>query len=291
MTEARKSRVLRAKLAVASARIEASERRSDAIVAVGSVLGRTARRLLLRVHANEQIPLPQPLVVAGTSFDILDDLSAYTGLTDAVVARLVQRRLDSFRAEWFLTPEELRADDWYYRATSAYLFGNAVHLHGADDLVRLVEQELPVPQNALDFGGGTGNLALALAALGWTVDHLERSAVQKDFTRFRVPRYALEGSVRVLDDWEPLKRDAYDLICAIDVLEHVHDLDAVVLGRLLPALRSGGSFIEASPFHRTLSNPMHHEHTHLDKLLASAGLTLADRRDGYRVWRQPSTTP
>ena len=67
MTEARKSRVLRAKLAVASARIEASERRSDAIVAVGSVLGRTARRLLLRVHANEQIPLPQPLVVAGTS--------------------------------------------------------------------------------------------------------------------------------------------------------------------------------------------------------------------------------
>ena len=39
------------------------------------------------------------------------------------------------------------------------------------------------------------------------------------------------------------------------------------LSRLLPALRSGGSFIEASPFHRTLSNPMHHEHTHLDELL------------------------
>ena len=172
-----------------------------------------------------------------------------------------------------------------------YPFGNAVHLHGADVLVRLVEQQQPAPRNALDFGGGTGNLALALAALGWTVDHLERSALQKDFTRFRLTRYALEGTVKVLDDWEPLEQDAYDLICAIDVLEHVRDLDDVVLNRLLPALRRGGSFIEASPFHRTLSNPMHHEHTHLDKLLTSAGLTLADVRDGYRVWRQPSTTP
>jgi SAM-dependent methyltransferase len=291
VTEARKSPVLRAKLAVTSARIGASERQADALVAVGSVLGRAARRLLLRVHADERIPLPQPLVVAGTSFDVLDDLQAYTGLPDPVVAGLVQRRLDSFRAEWFLAPEELRADDWYYRATSAYLFGNAVHLHGADALVRLIEQEQPTSRRALDFGGGTGNLALALAALGWSVDHLERSALQKDFTRFRLTRYALEGRVTVLDDWEPLERDAYDLICAIDVLEHVHDLNGVVLDRLLPALRRDGTFVEASPFHRTLSNPMHHEHTHLDELLGSAGLTLAEVRDGYRVWRQPSTTP
>ena len=285
MAADRKGAVLRAKLAVAATLIGARVRRDDALVAAGSRFGKLGRRLLLRVHRNEHILLPPPLIVGDARFDVLVDLSGYTGLPDHVINRLVQRELDSFRVEWFLTPEELRSDDLYYRATSAYLFGNAIHLHGSNTLVSLVERHCGRSGRALDFGGGTGNLSLALAALGWSVDHLERSALQKDFTRFRATRYDLPGSVQVLDDWVPFEREVYDLICAIDVLEHVDQLEAVLTERLLPALRRGGVLVEASPFHRTLSNPMHHEHANLDEILVAGGMVLEDEASGYRIWR------
>jgi len=230
--------------------------------------------------------VPAPLECGDRSFDVRDDLAAYTGLPLNEVDRLLQRRTDSFRAEWYLTPPAVRRDEWFYRSSLTYLFGNAVHVHEQPELLATILGHTGSNGRALDFGGGTGNLALGLAAGGLTVDFLERSALQKDFVAFRLHRHGLGDSVRVLDDWEPLDPGAYDAVCALDVLEHLEHLDETLHDNLLPSIRSGGLLIESSPFVRNVSNPMHHEHAQLDELLRREGFVLETEDALCRVWRR-----
>jgi 2-polyprenyl-3-methyl-5-hydroxy-6-metoxy-1,4-benzoquinol methylase len=90
------------------------------------------------------------------------------------------------------------------------------------------------------------------------VDFVERSALQKDFVRFRIEKHGLQDRIRVLDQWTPLAPGAYDAVCAIDVLEHLESLEEI-LANLLQSIRPGGVLAELSPFVRNTSNPMHHE--------------------------------
>jgi 2-polyprenyl-3-methyl-5-hydroxy-6-metoxy-1,4-benzoquinol methylase len=244
--------------------------------------------LLLAPHRREEIQRPLALTVAGHSFDVVDDLCAYTRLPLERVEELVRRRHESFRSEWQSFPEPLRTDHWYYLASRTYLFANAIHLHGQETLLNQLLDQVPPGATALDFGGGTGNLSLALAATGRKTAYLELSAVQRDFVRFRTARHDLAEQLEVLDWWDPMPLGAFDVAFALDVLEHIPDLERRLRQELLPALRPGGLLVEASPFVRSLSNPMHHiEGAALDDALASARFTLESSSAGLRVWRRP----
>jgi SAM-dependent methyltransferase len=282
----RQGLILRAKLAVTRARISTTERRDRLLADVGGALGQLGRRVVLRLHRSEIIPLPRPRTVGRFQFDVLDDLRLYTGLSTEHVNALVTRRADSFRAEWFLASPEHRVDDWFYLSSRTYLFGNATHDPTA--LLSILEKSCGTSGRALDFGGGTGNLALALAAVGWSIDYLERSALQKDFVAFRRDRYDLTDRLHIIDQWRMLERDTYDLICAMDVLEHVERLEELLTDVLLPAIKLGGALAESSPFTRSLSNPMHYEHSELEEVLARNGFVVEVDAPTCRVWRRTS---
>jgi SAM-dependent methyltransferase len=232
------------------------------------------------------VEVPDPIVIGERRFDVADELRRYTGLDDGQVRALIARRTDSFRAEWLLAPTETRSDDWFYLSSVTYLFGNAAHdpLPILDTLKRCCGSGGRV----LDFGGGSGNLALALAAAGWSVDYLERSALQKDFVCFRRDHHGLGDRLHVLNSWDSLPSSAYDLVCAMDVLEHVEDLEGLLRNSLLASIRQGGALAEASPFVRTLSNPMHHEHESFETIMESAGFRLEVEEPTCRVWRKIS---
>jgi hypothetical protein len=283
-----RDRLLPLKLAVTRARIAASEGRDSLVASSGAALGHAGRRAVLWLHRREDIELPPPIEIGERRFDVAADLVDYTGLSPNEVRGLLERKSDSFRAEWFLASPEHRADEWFYRASSMYLFGNAVH--DPSPVLDLLESNTVKPGRALEFGGGTGNLALALAGSGWSVDYLEHSALQKDFVAFRAERYQLSEHIRILHDWHRLAADAYDLVCAMDVFEHIEQMDTLLTGQLLPAIRQGGVLIESSPFVRTLSNPMHHEHRGLDPLLQSEGFVLRDETDEGRLWKRSHLT-
>ena len=158
----------------------------------------------------------------GVSIDVVDDLVGYTGLEREQVLALIQRRHENFRTEWHGFPPQVRTEAWFYLASRTYLFGNAAH--DAEPTVDALAHLRPAPSDILDFGGGTGNLALALVARGNRVDYLERSALQKDFVRFRIQKYGFDRHICLLDQWIPLESSSYDIVCAMDVLEHVENL-------------------------------------------------------------------
>lgn len=268
-------------------RIEARERSDQLATTLGQLGTQVSTRLLLYPHRAETIRVPAPLEVGGRVFDVVDDLVAYTGLDRTLVESLIRREPDSFRAEWQMLPPRLRQDRWYYLSSRTYIFANAVHVHESTRLLDAIFELAPPPACILDFGGGTGNLALALAGRGYDVTYRELSALQKDFVRFRVAKHALESSFEILDDWSPLPHDRFDLVCALDVLEHLPDLKTELTERLLPSIRSGGHLLESSPFIRNLSNPMHHEDdVNLSMFLQERGFVLIRDDVGGRAWRR-----
>ena len=257
---------------------------------IGAMGSNVSTALLLAPHRGERIPSPPVLHAGGRELDVVADLCAYTRLPRARVEELVRRRHESFRSEWQSFPRPLRSDHWYYLSSRTYLFANAIHLHGDDALLASLLERVPAGGTALDFGGGTGNLSLALAAAGRRAGYLELSAIQRDFVRFRVARHALSERVAVLDWWEPVPARAFDVVFALDVLEHLPELERTLREDLLPAVRPGGLLVEASPFVQSLSNPMHHvEGAVLDNALTSARFTLESSAAGLRVWRAPGT--
>ena len=257
--------------------------------AAGEWLARQAARLMLYPHRRERIDLPVPLEVGERRFDVVDDLVQYTSLSREQVVSLVSRRHENFRVEWLALAPELREDAWFYLSSRTYLFANAVHVHESPQLVEDVASLTPPASRVLDFGGGTGNLSLALAAHGFRVDYLELSSLQKDFMRFRVDRHRLEDSVRVLDWWAPLEEEAYTVICAFDVFEHIPDLPST-LDRIVAALAVGGTLVESSPFVVNLANPMHHEDPGFQDLLEARGLELVRADTDPRLWTKRSPT-
>jgi 2-polyprenyl-3-methyl-5-hydroxy-6-metoxy-1,4-benzoquinol methylase len=253
-------------------------------VRVGRRLTRAGSRLLLYPHRDEQVDFPQPYEMDGRRVDVVADLAEYTDLTREQVTALIRRRHDSFRVEWHARPVALENETWFYLSSRAYLFANAVHDPG--EVIEELALRLRPAARVLDFGGGTGNLALVLALLGHMVEYVEVSALQKDFVRYRAQKYGVGDTLLVRDRWEALPRTAYDMVCAFDVLEHVPNLASLLEGELLPAVAEGGLLAESSPFVANLSNPMHHEDdVDFETLLDSAGFALEKDTPHVRIWR------
>ncbi len=256
-----------------------------AFVALGTILGKAGAQVLLSMHRRERVAMPPPAQVDGHTFDVVADLVDFTALPETIVVAMLRRRLESHRVEWHLFPRRARSEHWFYRASRAYLFANAIH----DSRELAAELALLVPPGGrvLDFGGGTGNLTLCLAARAIDVDYLELSALQKEFVRYRVHKHGLSERVTVLDDWIPLRSAHYDLLCAFDVLEHLPNLDEELAGRLLPSLKADAVIAELSPFVTNLSNPMHFEDAYdLRRMLAEAGFQLESSSEDRRIWRR-----
>lgn len=220
-------------------------------------------------------------------FDVTGDLAAYTGLDLPLVEDLLQRRSENFRSEWLAFPARFRRDRWFYLSSRMYLFGNAVHVHDDPKLIDTLDALAQPDMPTLEFGGGTGNVALALGARGRDVEFLELSALQKDFVRFRIDRYGLGERVRVLDEWQALPESRYGLIVALDVLEHIPDLE-LTARQLLAALAPKGVLVENSAFGSSAKNPMHlPDELDLVRFLRSH-LSLAAETDRLRTWRLSS---
>lgn len=270
--------------------VASSRRRRDNAVdrlpELAGLLYRTADAVAATPWRGERNDLPPAIEIAGRRIDVVDDLLAYTGLSrDDVEAELRTRSRLNFRGEWHATPPGLRSDHWFYLSSKSYLFANAVHFADSSVADR-VSAHVVSNGRVLDFGGGAGQLTLALAARSLRPSYTDTNAIQRDFLRFRLARHDLDELVDVLDPWRPLGTCTFDAIVAIDVLEHLPNVLDVLRQTLLPALKPGGVLLEDSPFIVNASNPMHHDDPGMDAALEAAGLQVVERASELRIWRR-----
>ena len=200
---------------------------------------------------------------------------------------LTTRSGTSFRAEWHATPDDLRRDHWYYLSSKGYLFANAVHFPDMAFPSEYVRPHVTDGGRVLDFGAGTGNLALLLAASGVDVWVSELNALQRDFVRFRIAE-ARAGRARDRRGAVESCRRGPSMLWWQWTCSSTCRIAAVCWsGSCCPRSRRRACWWKNSPFVVNAANPMHHEDFGFEPFMREAGFELVTRgADETRVWRR-----
>ena len=127
---------------------------------------------------------------------------------------------------------ELDDRHWWYRARRRILA----------ELIRR-EAKLPADARILEIGCGTGHNLSMLGGFGH-VDGLELDDEAAALSEKRLGRKVMRSPLPALDE---VPGD-YDLVGAVDVIEHIDD-DHAALAAIATKLKSGGKFIMTVPAH------------------------------------------
>ena len=145
-------------------------------------------------------------------------------------------------------------------------------------LARVIEQ-LALPDDAaiLEVGAGTGGNLRMLQRYG-SVEAVEMDATARAIASSRAPGVLIrEGR---LPDRIPCRPGAFDLVCLLDVLEHV-DSDAESLATLRGFLRPSGYLLLTVPAYRWLWSAhdvrLHHRRRYTAGTLAAVALSAGLR--------------
>jgi len=217
--------------------------------------------------------LPDPTLAAEQG-EYVADVMAFTNQTfEQVRARMklgstpLKEEWESWEARGEMTDERIKE---FYKQTTNYIYELAEwHLFVDDkrqsDLALVQYMREHAPKNILDFGGGAGLTAIPLARAGFDVTLADLEGTSLDFAAFRAKRHAIPLKIWK-SDVEPMPPDTtYDVILALDVLEHLPaaELEAVVT-KLVSLKTEKTTVIMSAPFGRTSVHPMHldsDEHT------------------------------
>jgi 2-polyprenyl-3-methyl-5-hydroxy-6-metoxy-1,4-benzoquinol methylase len=217
------------------------------------VAGQT-KRLARNLERMIRKPFAGPKPLHARERDI-EDLMQFTGLDREEVLRYLRRekgRRHSHEFAW-LAPDSFETYEWFYRGSRTYVF----NAHAAWS--RVVEVAGP-GMRCLDFGGGGGANAFAMAERGAEVYYVDIGIVNSAYMAFRARKYGakvdvIDPLIETGDGWRVDTAEAarrvgdFDLIVCDNVLEHVPDYHEV-LATLCAALKPAGRILELTPFKR-----------------------------------------
>jgi len=129
--------------------------------------------------------------------------------------------------EWLqAVPKTKKERDKFYKKNAIYIL-DLIHWNTGRTYKWFAEQLKPIRyKKVLDFGGGIGSCAIQMAIQQNEITYLDLSGIVMDFAKFRVKKMEEEKQASCDIKWATNidKLDKFDLIIAIDVLEHLQDL-------------------------------------------------------------------
>jgi SAM-dependent methyltransferase len=179
---------------------------------------------------------------------LLNELAAYLGRVD--LAALESSCKDATRAlsdDWRLMvdPADTRSIERFYDQGQGYLFElmwwhTLVPDHGPLAYVLALDfaRQRQSGRRYLDFGAGVGAGGLLFARHGFHVSHADISSTLLRFSQWRMERRGLSAEFIDLKG-ASLPPDAFDMITAMDVFEHLPD-PVKAVDHLAVALKRGG---------------------------------------------------
>ena len=129
---------------------------------------------------------------------------------------------------------ELDERHWWYRARR-------------EVLASLIQRTIPLPKSAhiLEVGCGTGHNLQMLEKFG-TVDGIEIDDAARAVAEKRLGRRI---SSSPLPELKGIERGSYDLVAALDVVEHIDD-DKATIAALAACIKPGGKLLVTVPAHQ-----------------------------------------
>ncbi len=123
---------------------------------------------------------------------------------------------------------------WWYRARRRVV-------------AELIRRKVPLPKDAklLEIGCGTGHNLSMLGEFG-SVDALEVDPIARGMAEKRLGRTVLSSPLPALDG---LPDNTYDMVAALDVVEHIPD-DKAALEGIARVLKPGGKLLMTVPAHQ-----------------------------------------
>jgi len=194
------------------------------------------------------------------------ELADYFDISPEEAERRAREGVQRTRDAWNAAPRRTRREiEDFYNTSQDYIF-ELVHWHAtlseAETLANVAALEVAERLGArryLDFGGGVGANLLLFAGAGIEVADADISDPLLAFARWRLERRGVKASFFDLKT-DTLPQGRFDLLTAMDVLEHVPD-PVATLGSALPALAPRGLAIVALGFGLDPDRPMHLVHS------------------------------
>lgn len=205
--------------------------------------------------------------------EIQKDLAEYLGKEpkELVAQAVATKELGDRWKDWQGTIEDFYKDP---EIGLLYLYD----LVGFNSSVHYKEQRLAGIQNAdhldiLDIGCGIGSALLELCWKNKNLVGYDISEKALDFARFRGNKLGARN-VRFTSEFPEIGN--FDLVIAIDTLEHIEDLRSFLL-KIGKGMKEGARFYHYDCFWEHEISPMHFDHSkHINEWLKEAGLVVFD---------------
>lgn len=199
--------------------------------------------------------------------EYVGDIMAFTKTTHDQVRDRMKKGSVPLKEEWEAWEKQGPMTDertkQFYKQTTNYIYElGEWHLwvagKRASDVQLVKDIAATRPKNVLDFGGGVGLNALMLARAGLDVTLADLESTSLEFAQFRAKRHGLKLEIWKTD-LEPAPPDAkYDVILALDVLEHLpKEVLEDLVNKLVKLKHAKTRVIMSAPFGRTSVHPMH----------------------------------
>jgi SAM-dependent methyltransferase len=134
------------------------------------------------------------------------------------------------KPEYYREYYRLERENWWFLARQEILFSQAKKLFARKEKIRI-----------LNVGAGLGATTIMLEQLG-DVTSVEYDKYCCDFVATELGLEFIHGSITDL----PFKEDVFDLVCAFDVVEHVHE-DKLAISELYRVCKTGGYVFTTVP--------------------------------------------